>query len=316
MFSFDRVKEIPSIAFVDGLHGLGDNIFQRPFVNDLSRRMVTVWLRTPWPQLYQDIANVSFVRCPSGLRTQAKNLALLGQNKFSYVLRSVAEGSADVRLRMFYHSEELKKTSITGAFRLQVPPRDKLVFDLPKFHAPKGLPKPYIVVRPATIRTEWKNPARNPDPSYLAEAVEALKSRYTIISVADLEAGVEDLEGEPPYADICYHRGELNVMDLLGLVRHAAGCIGGVGWLLPAAVAYRVPILLILGGMGGHNAPYQITDPDQDLSKVVWATPDNFCMCEAFFHPCPKFISNFGERVDEFKSILAAYAAEHARDIA
>lgn len=143
-----------------------------------------------------------------------------------------------------------------------------------------------------------------------------LKSRYTIISVADLERGAEDLEGEEPYADIKFHKGELGVMDLMGLVRHSAGCVGGVGWILPAAVAYGVPLLLILGGMGGHNAPTKITDPDQDLSKVVWAKPDNFCMCKAFDHPCPKFINNFEGVVSEFKSILAAHAAEHVGDSA
>ena len=302
--------QLPQTAYVDGLHGLGDNIFQRPFVADLARRVNAVWLRTPWPQLYCDIRNVAYVFCPSGLRTQAKNLQTLDRT-FPYILRSVAEGSSNIRARLYYHFDELEKTSITGAFRQQLPPSKKLVFDLPPFHPPKGIPRPYIVLRPATIRSEWKNPARNPDPAYIAQAAEALKSRYTIISVADLERGAEDLEGEEPYADIKFHRGELNVMDLMGLIRHCAGCVGGVGWILPAAVAYHVPVLLILGGMGGHNAPAKITDPDQDLSKVVWATPDNFCMCKAFEHPCPKFIGNFKEKLREFESVLAAHAAEH-----
>ena len=313
MFSAHRTDGLPQIAYIDGLHGLGDNIFQRPFVKDLAGRISTIWLKTPWPQLYCDIPNVSYVFCPSGLRTQAKNLESLDK-RFPYILRSIAEGSSHIRLRMYYHFDELERTSITGAFRQQVPPAKKLEFDLPPFHPPKYLPKPYIVLRPATIRSEWKNPARNPDPTYLAQAVEALKSRYTIISVADLEQGAEDLEGEEPYADIKFHRGELGVMDLMGLIRHSAGCVGGVGWILPAAVAYRVPILLVLGGMGGHNAPVKITDPDQDLSKVVWAVPDNFCMCKAFDHPCAKFIGNFKEKISEFESLLAASASEYVGD--
>lgn len=309
MFRENAPGNISSIVYVEGLHGLGDNIFQRPFVKDLATRIKMVWVRTPWPQIYWDIPNVQFVHCPSGLRTQAKNLGLI-QGKIPYVLRSAAEGCAHARVNFFYHFDHLAVGSITDAFRKQCPPAGKLDFDLPKFAGPP-IKKPYIVVRPATIRSEWKNPARNPDPTYIAQAAEQLRKHFTIVSVADLETNVEWIEGEEPYADHKFHGGELDVTYLLGLIRHAAGCVGGIGWLLPAAVAYHVPLLAILGGMGGHNAPAKVTDKDQDLSRVVWAKPDNFCKnCVDFNHPCAKFIGNFRGRLNEFEDVVCRAIAE------
>ena len=41
-----------------GMHGLGDNIYQRGYVKALAERAGIVWLWTPWPQLYADLRDV------------------------------------------------------------------------------------------------------------------------------------------------------------------------------------------------------------------------------------------------------------------
>lgn len=294
--------------YAEGMHGLGDTIFQRPFIKWFSKHYDRVWLRTPWPQLYQDLPNVDYVYCGSGLRAQAKNLQLIDR-KIPYILRSVAEGQRTHQAVFAYHFAELERFSIIETFRRETGLMNvKLDFDLPPFYKPKGITdQPYLVIRPATIRMEWKNPARNPDPAMLAKAVDLLKDKYHIISVADVQRDEEEFEGEPPFAHTKIHKGELNVMDLMGLVRHSAGCVGGVGWIVPAAHAYKVPLLCILGGMGGHNHPNKISDPDQDLSQTVWAFPDNFCMCKSFEHPCQKYIHRIPEYVNEFLEILARH---------
>ena len=44
---------------VRGMKGLGDNIYQRAFVKRLPG---PVYLETPWPELYEDLPGVKFVR--------------------------------------------------------------------------------------------------------------------------------------------------------------------------------------------------------------------------------------------------------------
>jgi hypothetical protein len=145
-------------------------------------------------------------------------------------------------------------------------------------------------VRPVTVRAEWANPARNPRPEYIAAIVAALRPHYHIVNVADIADGVEWFAGEPPYADTNYVHGELAVMDMLALLAHAALVIGGVGWIVPAALAARRPAFIVLGGQGGHNDPSKITDPRLDLSRIGFARPENFCPCTDMQHQCEKAI--------------------------
>src|SRR5262245_13364678 len=61
--------------FVTGMHGLGDNVHQRALVRRLLATDHDIWLRTPWPCLYHDLAGDRLHLMPPGhtLRTQAKN---------------------------------------------------------------------------------------------------------------------------------------------------------------------------------------------------------------------------------------------------
>ena len=166
--------------------------------------------------------------------------------------------------------------------------------------------EPYIVVRPVSRRTEWYSETREPKPEYIAQAVTALRKRYRVVSVADLKAPDEVAVGPLPYADETYHRGEMGLEQLLELVAGAVAVVGGVGWLVPAAVAYRVPMFLIYGGCGQHNGPARIFDARMDVSRIHQALPDHFCMCGASEHDCDKTISNLGAQIDSFMFRLAA----------
>lgn len=280
------------IAYVEGLHGLGDNIYQRAFVRDMVLDKL-VMIRTPWPQLYMDLENVSFVYCQSPLRTQAKNVEML-EGQIAYNLRSVAEGCASFRYRFMYGSATLAVESITDTFRKICQPRQKLIFDLPTTNIQSKWVPPhngmkYIVVKPPTVRHEWKNPARNPNTAAFKYVVDKLRDHYTIISVADVDESEEYFVDAPPESHIQFHRGELDVLTLIHLVRHAAACVGGVSWMVPMSIATGTPMFCMLGGNGMHNAPEKITDQDQDTSKMFWHYPDNFCRCDNPMHNCDKY---------------------------
>lgn len=269
---------------VNGMRGLGDNLYMRAFVKQLCGH---VTLETPWPELYSDLPNVSCARPVTNLRTQRKNIA----RQKSWVNKS----SYGKQLHIRYGAEGIMR-GMQQAFG--VAPG---VMDLPPLAAPL-VDGPYVVVRPITLRTEWMADTRNPLPEYVAQAsAEAARRGYTVVSVADLEDGKEFIVGEKPPAHLEYHEGQLDVLQLLALIAGASAVIGGIGWIVPACIAAKVPAWVVCGGQGGFNAPELIAPPD---STVTFAVPDNFCRCLTKQHNCDKRISNHAET-------FARWAEEH-----
>lgn len=264
---------------VHGMMGLGDNLFERPFIKALPK---PVYLSTPWPFIFSDIPGVHFIRPQTTLRTQAKNIA----RHDDWVMPPTRQPTRQIR----YGTEGIIP-GMTASFG--VAPG---AFDLPPL-PPSPETGKYVVVRPVTVRSEWRADTRNPDPWYLAlAAVEAMKRGYKVVCVADLVDGVEWLAGDhPPPADVYYLKGELPVEQLLSLVANASAVIGGIGWLVPAALAATVPAWIICGGQGGYNAPELITPKEQ--TNITFAVPDNFCRCRQKLHNCDKRISDYDAKL-------------------
>jgi len=269
---------------IHGMRGLGDNLFMRPFIKALPK---PVYLDTPWPEIYSDIPGVHFLRPQTNLRTQAKNIA----RHATWTMPPTRQPTRQIR----YGTEGIIPGMIAS---FGVMPGE---FDLPPL-PPSPESDPYVVVRPATVRSEWRADTRNPDPDYIAVAAAlAWAKGYKVISVADLEDGKEWAVEPLPIADVRYHKGELPVEQLLALVKGAAAVIGGIGWLVPAALAAKVPAWIICGGQGGFNSPKQICP---DGSTITFAVPDNFCRCKLKQHNCDKRISNYDAK-------LTAWADRH-----
>jgi hypothetical protein len=274
---------------IQGMWGLGDNVFARPFVRAACERY-DVFLETPWPELYEDLP-IKFVRLdrPRKLRTQQKNVAKQPAGRW-------VEAPRGRHWLKVSYGQELKRITIVEAiakkFALFGVYSDLRPFDLPAFAAPFICEKPVAVIRPATIRTEWLAGARNPEPQYLEQISEALADSHEVVVVADLADGHEMLVGRMPFGHRYYVRGELGVTALLGLVRAADVVIGGVGWIVPVSIAYQRKAFIVLGGLGGHNHPNKITDPRMDLSRIGFAYPRSFCLCTNPSHSCVKTIPN------------------------
>ena len=271
---------------IKSMFGLGDGIYVRAFIKSWCQQQ-QVLLETPWPELYQDLPNIKFIKPNTKLRTQKKNA--------DSVDASVWAGK--------YYGQALQATyGDKGIMRglqnsLRIEPS---AFDLPDFDSP--ISGKYAVIRPATVRTEWSAASRNPKPEYLAECAEKLLSEgYSVISVADLEDDVEWALEPLPKATKRFHKGEFNIKELLGLIQHASVVVGGVGWMTPASIAYKVPSWIIFGGFGAFNAPENLFDKDRmDLSKIGYALPDQFCRCRDGKHNCRKEISNHAEKFAEW----------------
>lgn len=274
---------------IRGMAGLGDNIYQRAFIQGLKG---TVYLETPWPELYQDMPHVRFVRPRTQLRTQSKNI---GRHAH---WANVPPAQTTVVVR--YGGAGIFN-GMRSCFRVQPG-----VLDLPDF-GPSPVPAPYVLVRPVTVRSEWRADARNPKAIYVAAAAAEMRRRgYKVVSVADLAPGQEWAVEPLPPADLRFHHGELPVEQLLALLQGASAVIGGIGWIVPAAIAAKVPAWIVCGGQGGFNHPRLITDSSQDLSRIEFALPDDFCLCAERDHSCNKRISNHDQRFADWADRLPA----------
>lgn len=302
----------PSLL-IRGQWGLGDNIFARPIVRACAERY-DVCLETPWPELFDDLP-VRFVRAVRNLRTQMRNVARQPQARWSAPPRAIRE------VRLGYGHAELARGSIVAALEGQIGAVGvKLsapAWDLPDMGAsPLSSERPIALVRPVTVRSEWRNEARNPRPEYVAAIARALISTHEVVVVADLQPGQEWLDGELPPHHRAFLKGEFSVRELLALAGAADVIVGGVGWIVPAAIALKRKAFIIHGGHGGHNAASVITDPRMDLSQIGFATPEEFCKCTNMLHRCEKTIADlsvqwmiFCRRVGLSSSTFAPHAA-------
>lgn len=298
---------------IRGQWGLGDNIFQRPFIKQAARKY-DLFLDTPWPELFED-TNVRFVRSSRALRAQTKNIERQPAARWIRPPRNIRE------VRTGYSGHDLEVGSIVRTLERQFSAvganPDPLVFDLPEMgRSPVNSDKPIAVIRPVTVRTEWRNEARSPLPEYVNWIAGELRKTHHVVAVADLKPKEEWLLGDKPPHDEAFWQGELNVRSLLALIRSADVVVGGVGWIVPAAIALKTKAFIILGGHGAHNAPEKITDPRMELSRIGFAMPERFCRCTAMLHRCDKRIPNLAEqwrswsnRVGLLSSISAPRAA-------
>jgi hypothetical protein len=280
-----------------GMQGLGDNIFQRPFIHALTRTR-NVYLETSWPEFYADLP-VKFVAPTGGysrLRTQNKNIA---RSRVTWQPRPMRMP----RVRNSYQRAfQMGLSIIVGmeqSFGIKLEPH---LLDLPALPPlpPIRTDKPLAFVRPVTIRSEWFNSARNPEPQYLLDIVEALRPTHHIVCVADILQGAEWFVGQPPKGDTEFVRGELPAMDMLALLAASDIVIGGVGFIVPASLALKKDCFVILGGQGGHNAPGRVLDPRLDCSRIGFATPKDFCQCTNMRHNCNKAIPDLMQQFCRF----------------
>lgn len=296
------------VYLVHGHQGMGDNIYQRPFVRAVAERGPTQVV-TPWPELFEDLG-VTFVRPEARLRTQSKNIVRQPRSRWVPTHRDA------VGIRPKYSQLDLQQgISITKAMErrcnLGTTP---YVFDLPEsLMGPplKGLDGPYAVVRPVTERVEWRALSRGPLPEYVTSAATMLRDRgLMVVTVADLAPEREWLVGDTaPPADFDLLAGQLMFSDLMRLIANAAVVVGGVGWIVPAAIAAGVSLITILGGQGAFNQPRLLTDPRMDLRRVEWIEPDVFCPCNMRDHACRKTITAFPAKFEAALDRVVACAS-------
>jgi ADP-heptose:LPS heptosyltransferase len=280
---------------IDGMQGLGDNVHQRAVIRHLlaCNPRTEFWLKTSWPCLYHDLVGdrLHVVDPATSLRTQRKNSI---REQARYVLPPRISRR---RQRVSYNSRLVQKTgSVLGAmiratlghdidnadFRLPVPAawRAKADAVIGRQH------KPVMVLRPLVVRTEWGGcAARNPDPVAYAALYNGIRDRFFVVSLADIVPGVEELVTDLR-ADICFHKGELDIEAIAGLIFRAAVTFCSPGFAVPLSQAVGTPVIAVFGGFecsrsfsGGHR-----------FAPTLGIDPINPCQCWSHTHNCDKRI--------------------------
>jgi hypothetical protein len=108
--------------------------------------------------------------------------------------------------------------------------------------------KPILVYRPLVLRKEWNNEARNPDHVAYARIFKAIRDRYHVVSIADVEPNKEWIVGERIEADQAFHRGELDFEALAGLFSVASLVYCSPGFAVVLAQAVSAPVVAVFGG--------------------------------------------------------------------
>ena len=221
----------------------------------------------------------------SGIRTCQKNVnrSTFDSNGVAHLLQVRYDPPQVVSgMNVFQSMESISRVSLGP----------RIVMDVPdEVCGPSPVEGDYLVVRPATVRTDWISYSRNPRPEILHQAVELARGLgLRIVVVADIQPGYEDALEPMPHGDVEWLKGELTADQLLALVFHARGVVAPVGWVVPACMAMDVPLLCIMGGQGAYNHPTRLSDPRQGKLPIEWAMPDPFCMCGDVTHECHRAI--------------------------
>ena len=276
--------------------GIGDCVYQLPFVKILAKTN-QVYIKTPLPKIFKDVPNIKFIKLDNETyRTQQKSL-LNDDTVYSTLPKDIYKTYTPQ-----YAGEELLETSIVGSFYKQfnIPFHEKLEWELPSFKnelgnflskIPKG--RKIAIIRPATVRKEWRVETRNPNPNYIAWCCKILnEAGYYTIAIADLKDGEEWLHDEIDVpAQMKLYKGELGIFGTLELLKHAEIVVGGSGFILPASASSNTNLFLILGGRLMYDGISKTLHPSMNLNKIHYALPNVPCKCTLNQHNCNKTIS-------------------------
>ncbi len=264
---------------IQTMYGLGDNIFLLPIIEELTKSE-HINLMTPWPNLYLEagLTNINFYRTKTRLRTQIKN-EICNDNLFN--------GKEKLVFNHISYRINNGKT-IIGSLCEQYKYNENKYFLNQLYKTVEK--KKRVLIRPCTVRKEWRNPARNCKPEYIQHSIDLLNSLgYKTILVADIINGIEDYVERPLRCTDYIEKGELKLLDLINLARESSLIIGPVGFIVPLSVAVGTNSIIIHGGQGKYNHPNIINCPG--LIKPNHILPLHYCMCVDKCHKCKKDIN-------------------------
>lgn len=281
----------PSIV-LDGHYGIGDAIHQRGVVRELMAEH-DVWLTTCHFRIFEDLVKrgLKLLFKPCRLHAQAKTI----EREREFFPLPVAPPAQAPRFTLTYNRDTIAKHgSIIEAMAACVGVKARpLDFSLPvpdawmeafkaRFSWDTG-GKPIMVYRPIVLRREWNGANRNPDPGAYSALFRAVRDKFFVVSVADLEDGVEWIVGQEEDADVKLHKGELTFEDMAALWREAAIGFFNAGFAPVLAQAVGTPSIVVYGGRESFRTTQRA---GAHLAPTLGVDPDQTCDCQNERHDC------------------------------
>lgn len=280
-----RTTDTAAPILVDGHLGLGDAVYMRPFVVELARRSSSpVYWETPWPEMAWDQPRILPVRPRTELRVQAMHaqsytdwwyVAPAGARRMflSYVAHALARESSVL--------EALSEQSGIDSWDFRLPLREEWIA---RARAILGDSKTCII-KPPTLRAEWRCPSRNPDPAAFAEAVATMRELgFRMVAIGHLADGEEWLDGCPEdgWWDEAFLHGEIPWYIVAAMMRVAEWVLTCQSFPTPLGAAVGARVFTVYGGY----APPSFIE-HQSMGDRLWhAAPDPFCFCIEEEHEC------------------------------
>lgn len=269
---------------INPMYGLGDNIYLYPIVSELSKHS-EILIRTPWPQLFSFLKNVKCTWTSTHLRTQAKNER---SNRDLYVDDNF--NFSRVLSPSYVRGHQMGKPIWQALCESIDYPLDQYKLTGPWIN---NADQKIALIRPGTVRQEWKAESRCCRQEYIQSAIDILNTRgYRTVVVADIAQNEEwYYEFRPERASVYYEHGEKSFEDLLHLAMRSKVIVGGVGFIVPMAMFTHTKSIIIHGGAGGWNSPEKIDAPCK--VQPMHILPDPYCRCQDHSHSCNKMIPYF-----------------------
>jgi predicted SAM-dependent methyltransferase len=307
----------PSKAVViTGMFGIGDNIHQRAVLRELMKTN-EVWLDTCHVALYHDLVEqgLKLRFRPTRLHAQARTIAN-EKARYPHAFSAGDPPAGAVTHRLWYNKPDIDKfgsiqNAMFGVLGMNIP--DKPDFRLPIKDEWRAMArtwldkwdrqgKPLMLYRPIVLREEWDSSARNPDVSSYERLFNSIRSRYFVVSIADLVPNVEWIVGAEPDADVKLHSGELDFETMAALCEAADLVFSPAGFAPILAQSVGTPTVIVYGG----RESFRTTDiAGAHLSPTLGLDPINPCDCHSAHHACDKrmditsALSRLAEFVDQ-----------------
>lgn len=281
----EGMSNLKDMSFiVQSYFGMGDNIYQIPFIRQLSKHG-EVFIHTPFPELFQKMDKVHCLPASTTLKAQFKNMQ--GNKLYQ---RCRPKGTV---IRFEYGSKFEKNQSIMQSFEHTVP-LDEWFFEFePPYSARadeilKRVSRPICIVRLPSVRDEWFNSSRNGKMEYFQLCIDRLKKDYYLIAVGDI-GNKERYDGPCP-SGIDEHldrlgENQLELWDMVYLLKHSGMVLSIPCNILPLCQILKKKGFFIYGGY----VPHRLLN-DTRFYQVGYVEPDPFCLCVKNRHNCYKEI--------------------------
>lgn len=285
--------------------GFGDNLYLRGHIGGLIEKGCRVWIDTPYPELFEG-EGVHYLRQKGFYRFAGKEADSVhfeqGRDNYGRTIDVYYAYGEMGTTKTITQAYDLFNTFEQRHFELAV--KDKWVEEAKVVLEAHGLDlsKPFTLIKPPTIRDEWVNVSRNPEPSAwnLAQRFAVRNSEQTV-SLAYIDDGVEHYDCQAPEGVTARIESHVSYRGIIGIFALAEKIIATPSFAIPLSLALKKPAFIIYGGSVPNS---QLVDSRMDTSNYHFIEPQPFCQCHKLDHECGKEIDGKVLRAELRKFLL------------